>query len=218
MRRLVCLLILSCFLASCAYHPQLKPVIKVPDFYDFKVREGGLDIAVDPYEKPYKIKYLFNTDITEKGILALHLIIWNNGISTYDLTPAKIFIRSLDGREYKPMPADQVSERVLPSTIERVLGFGAMGTALIFFTVPFAAGAAVDSEMAKRNIRKDYEAKQLREGAIKPKGLFHGFLFFDLPGGQEAFNKPYYFYIEGLKNTETGENLNTQIRIELDHE
>jgi len=218
MCRIPALIVLSFFLFSCAHHPRLDPVIKIPDFYEFKTKKNSLDIIVDPYDRPYKINYLFNTDITKKGILALHLIIWNNGDSSYDMSQAKISVRSLEGKEYVPLSPDQVSKRVLTNTVARMVGFGALGTAFIFFTVPFAVGAGVDSVIANKNIRKDYAEKELKREVIASKALFHGFLFFDLGENSRAFEQPYYFYITGLKEELSSESLNMQIRFELDHD
>lgn len=214
--------VLACMLASCAFHPRLKPIIKIPDFYDYHVQQDKLDIVIDPYEKPEKMNYLFTTDITEKGILALHLIVWNNGNDTYDLEPSKIMIRSLDGKEFMPLPPDQVSKKVLNNTIKRMAAYGAAGSALIFFTVPFAIAGGADSIIANQSIKKDYEEKQMRRAEIKPRSLFQGFLFFSLAETKDdiksAFHQPYYFYLVGLKNETTGKLTDFQIRFELDHD
>ncbi|MBI4971593.1 MAG: hypothetical protein HZC17_07130 [Candidatus Omnitrophica bacterium] len=216
------LLTLVTFVSSCAHHPRMKPIIKVPDFYDFRAQQNGLDIVVDPYEKPYKINYLFTTDITEKGILALHLIVWNNTNAIYNLESSKIVIRTVEGKEFSPLPPDQVSKKVLNNTVKRMMAYGAAGSALIFFTVPFAIAGGVDSAIANKNIRLDYEEKELRRAEIKPKSVFQGFLFFSLASSndeiQSAFHRPYFFYLVGLKNESTGELLDVQIRFEIDHD
>lgn len=217
--RLLSIALLTCLMVSCAYHPRLKPIIKVPDFYDYRVRQGGLDIVIDPYEKPEKMNYLFTSDITQKGILALHFIVWNNSDVTYDLEPSKIIIRSVDGKEFAPLPPDQVSSRVLNNTIKRMAAYGAAGSALIFFTVPFAIAGGADSVIANQSIKKDYEEKQMRRAEIKPRSVFQGFLFFSLAESKDdiksAFRQPYYFYLVGLKNEATGQLLDFQIRFEL---
>ena len=168
------------------------------------------------------MNYLFTSDITEKGILALHLIIWNNSDVTYDLEPSKIVIRSVDGKEFAPLPPDQVSNKVLNNTIKRMAAYGAAGSALIFFTVPFAIAGGADSVIANQSIRKDYEEKGMRRAEIKPKSIFQGFLFFSLADSKNdikpAFHQPYYFYLAGLKNEATGQSLDFQIRFELDHD
>ncbi|GEM_PF-2919731 len=216
--------VLTVFAASCAHHPRLNPVIKVPDFYEFRVKQNNLEIAADPYDKPYKIDYLFSTDITEKGILALHIIIWNNTESEISLESASVSMISVsEARTFSPLFPDVVAQRVMNNTVARMAGFGAMGTALIFFTVPFAVGAGVDSVIANKSIKKDYTEKEMKRSDIEPKSLFHGFLFFDLGGPSTSVNSPfknkaYYVTISGIKNISSGEAVDAKIRIELNHD
>src|SRR3990167_11236979 len=87
-------ILLVLFVTSCAHHPRLAPIIKIPDFYEYKIKADPLEIVLDPYERPYKTNYLFSTDITEKGILPLHLIIWNQSGDAFDLGSAKMHIVS----------------------------------------------------------------------------------------------------------------------------
>lgn len=212
-------LLLTWIVSSCAHHPRVDPVIKVPNFYDYLAREASIEAVVDPYVLPYKMEYIFSEDITEKGILALHLILWNHGTAGLDLKDAKIKIRSLKGREYEPLKPEEVSNKVLKSTFARVIGFGALGTAFIFFTVPFAVGAGVESVIANKNIKKDYEEKELKRTAVEPNSVFHGFLFFNLGQTRDeikaAFNEAYRFYLEGLTDEATGERKDIVILFEL---
>lgn len=209
--------------SSCAYHARLTPVIKVPDFYEFKTKVGFVEAAIDPYEQPYKINYLFSSDITEKGILPVHVIIWNQGTDTLDLRSVKTKLVSLgNGMVFEPMIPQEVTKQVKHNTAARMLGFGAMGTALIFFTVPFAAGGGIDSYVANKSIEKDYAQKELKREQIEAHSVFHGFLFFDLGASGSSGHSPfdesaYYFYLSGVKNLTTNKTLNFRIRFELNH-
>jgi hypothetical protein len=218
MKQVFCLgLIIT--LMSCAYHPKWDPMIKVPDFYENQVKVGRLDVVVDPYIDSYKMEYIFNTDLTKKGILALHLIAWNQEQFDYDLSLAEVSIRSFGGNEYTPLSSDVISQKMFKNTLARMAGFGALGTAFIFFTVPFAVGAGVDSYLANRDIEDDYEAKELKKGVIGEQSLFQGFLFFEIANDKSeissAFNESYRFLLENVLNLKTGEVINIEIPFAL---
>jgi len=210
---------LTLFLFSCAYHPKWEPLIKIPQFYDYKNKVGNLEVVVDPYVAPYKIEYIFNDDLTDGGILPLHIMAWNNDLFDYNLRQSNIIIRSLDGMQYSPIPPDMISKKLKKNTLARVVGFGALGSAFIFLTVPFALGAGIDSYQANKAIKQDVEDKRLKQSGIASKSLFQGFLFFELGDDEDTinqtFNKSYTLFINNIESEKTGEIFNLQIPFRL---
>ncbi len=198
------------FLYSCAYHPELVPIIKIPSFYDYKVESDDMDVVVDPYVAPSKVEYMFNVDMIKKGVLPLHIIIWNKGIDALDLSSVQIQLRSFSGEIYQPLSDGQISKKIFKNTFARMVSFGAVGSAFIFFTVPFAVGAGIDSYQANKKIKSDLNEKSFKQGVIEQQALFQGFLFFDL-GSKEYFEEPFRLLIENIQTVGSEEAFNVEV-------
>ncbi len=200
--------VLLCFavvMAGCAQYKRPPLMIKVPDFYEHKVKTNQLTLVADHYFESEKSKHFFNSDLTSKGFLPVHFIAFNFGDTVYDLSRVKFSLRRDDGVELTPMDPQIVAKRVLKHTSLRMLGWGFAG--LIILSIPFSLVAGMDSFRANQDIRKSVKENTLRVFEIGAKEAVDGFYFFEIGHGpreiREAKERQYSLVIKGLKEKDS---------------
>ena len=171
---LCCALIWS----GCAQYKRSSLLIKVPDYYPQRVQIHQLHLVADPYFEKSRVQHLFNSDILDRGILAVHFIAFNYGEEEYDLSRATFTLIKSDGSEIFPMEPKQVARKVLKHTSVRMIGWGFAG--LVVLSIPFVIISGIDSRRSNQQTRDAVKDEAMRVFEIGSKEIVDGFYFFKL--------------------------------------
>lgn len=208
----ICLCLLVMW-GGCSQYKRPPLIIRVPDYYDHKVKFQHLSIVADPYFEKSRMSYIFNTDFLKEGFLAVHMIFFNFGTEEYDLKKANFVLVRDDGAEIPPMNPEDVAKKVLHHTSLRMMGWGVAG--LIILSVPFALGAGLDSHRANRQTREAVTKETFEVNEIGPKEVVDGFFFFRLgKGGREirkALRRQYQLHVSNLVDVQSSKSYDFSI-------
>ncbi len=181
-------------------------MIKVPSYYDNQISLKDLTLVADPYIERAKIEHLFNTNLLEKGFLAIQLIAFNDGDGVFDMSRSAVVLVRDDGIVFPPVPPKQVSKKVLRRTSLRMLGWGFAG--LIVLSIPLSLAAGVDSRRANQGIRRTLKENVLSSHEIGAREVVSGFYFFKIGKShghsQGSLAHQYRFKIDRLLEVDSG--------------
>ena len=166
---------------------------------------NGLTVAADPLFPASKSKAIFNTDLGDDGILAIHLIFSNNSQAEYLVAKENIGLVDKDGTRWLPIDAQEAAKSA--HTNPALTG---LATGIPMFFVFFSGvlvGPAVAWQTAKmnENITADFRAKEFKDKKLLAGETYGGFLFFRKPGPNKEIKG-----IEGLRLEAQVENLSTR--------
>lgn len=142
---------------GCAGRPR-EVIVKVPSFYEFSSARGPLHVVVDPYDRPDKSRYIFETNFARRGYFPVHLIFQNFGVQSYSLRSATATLRYADGTRAAAVPLDRLPsaarEHPLASTFSSevlggLVGPGETRSGFIFFS---KASSGAPSEAASLDL------------------------------------------------------------------
>jgi hypothetical protein len=147
------------------------PVTSV-DSYAVREARGGVRIAADPFLAPERAADAFagGEDFGERGLLAVRVLVENGGSAEIRLDPVAAQLTDVGGRSRPALrPEDAFAVVKLP------VGWWAVGAG-------FVGGSAQASRNEAR--RRTIEERALRPQAVAAGAAAHGFLYFQLDGGE----------------------------------
>lgn len=177
--------LLSILCSSCITY-SLRPV-SIPEFDRMLVRrsQGPVAVGADPYVEADRQIGVFDTSLTEVGVLPVQILIQNRGELPLLINPGKLMLMLPDGKEIAPVEARAVVakfNRDYGQSFDRAaVAFGLIGAAV-------AMSAISASEKAQADRHLDYAAKELKKVVIQKGESTHGFVFFILPPGTSGLN------------------------------
>lgn len=200
-------------------HPDF--LIKHVNFYDNRAQYGKLTVAADPYVVKGKQEMLFNYDAIKRGIYPIHVIFFNEGDETYDLSKASITLVSETGERYPVLSGKEAEDMVSRSVLLRSVKFGIVGACIgtIFApitVIPATLWGGVDTHKSNRLSHDMISEKAFREAKISANSVISGFVFFNLAQDtkdKEAlleFEKSYQLEILDVRSA-AGEPVNFSI-------
>ncbi len=130
-------------------------------------------VGVNPYVNSKKSTETFGADLKEAGILALQVIVANQGQRRLAVRKSDFLLRLPVNREYIPAPITSVASRLESSA--GVNGWG-IGFGLLGLLDAFSQQENADSAR-----RADLRNKEFRDTTLAPQEEVHGFLFFLIP-------------------------------------
>jgi len=166
-------LIAAVFTTSCAFYtPQSVPKPRVKSMAVSRWVDW-VSVGVNPYVNSKKSTETFGADLKEAGILALQVIVANQGQRRLAVRKSDFLLRLPVNREYIPAPITSVASRLESSA--GVNGWG-IGFGLIGLLDVFSQQEKADSAR-----RADLRNKEFRDTTLAPQEEVHGFLFFLIP-------------------------------------
>ena len=174
MRRLLVLtLILSYFTVSCASYTAKTVAIPAIESAAVTREEQGLRVGVNPYVEAEKSKKIFDADLKQARILALEVLVSNNGQRRLAVRKSDFILRLPAGKEYTPARAADVTTRL--ESIGGVVGW----------TIAFGLVGLLASSIAKNSAdtarRADFGSKEFQDATLFSGEAAYGFLFFLIP-------------------------------------
>lgn len=201
--------------SGCAQYKRPPILIKVPSFYEHRTQFGNLAVVADPYFSSGDSNYLFNTNLIDKGFLAVHLILFNEGNSVYDVSKARATLIRDDGIEQLPIPPHEVSKQVLKHTSLRMMGWGFAG--LIILSIPLAMAAGVDSRRANQETRRTINQNVFKAPEVSAGEIISGFHFFRLGKNDKQvramLSRQLRFRLEHVIDVDTGKEYEFNIAL-----
>ena len=174
MRRAFTLALILAFLsASCAsYTPQSVARPTVSSTVASREEQGFL-VGVTPYVEAEKSKQIFDADLKQAWILALQVMVSNNGPRRLAVRKSDFILRLPAGKEYLPAPATSVATRLEShaGVIGWTIAFGLIGLLV----------ASSQQDKADSARRADFLSKEFQDTTLAPHESAHGFLFFLIP-------------------------------------
>jgi len=174
MRRAFTVCMILAFLsASCAsYTPQsvAKPTVGAAAYSG---EEQGLFVGVTPYVEGEKTKKIFDADLKQARVLALQVVVGNNGPRLLAVRKSDFILRLPDGKEHVPVPAANVVTRM------ESIG-GVVGATIAFGLIGLLVASSAKSQ-ADSNRRTDFQSKEFQDATLPPQESAHGFLYFIIP-------------------------------------
>lgn len=152
-------------LCACASYSSRTVPILAPASYANQAAIGDAVLVADLYDTQRKYESVFDTAPSyERGFLPINVIVFNNSASAVTVNPAYISCMATTGTPHAPVPAEEVAEEVLRSTVGR-----------------FAAGgifAGSSSQGANNEIRADFANKRFEISQFVPaNSRAQGFVF-----------------------------------------
>ena len=163
--RLSAAVVAVCGLCACASYSSRTVPILAPTSYPNQAAVGDVVLVADLYDTREKYQSVFDTAPSyERGFLPINVIVFNNSASAVTVNPAYISCMATTGTPHAPVPAEDVAEEVLRSTVGRFVAGGI-----------FAGGS---SQGANNEIRADFANKRLEISQFVPAGSRgQGFVF-----------------------------------------
>ena len=174
MRRILTVtLILAYFTVSCASYTAKTVAIPAIESAAVTREEQGLRVGVNPYMEAEKSKKIFDADLTQARILALEVLVSNNGLRRLAVRKSDFILRLPAGKEYTPAHAADVTTRLE--------SFGGV----VGWTIAFGLVGLLASSIAKNSAdtarRADFGSKEFQDATLFSGEAAHGFLFFLIP-------------------------------------
>ena len=160
----VVVVVASLTIACASYSARTVPIL-APTSYQHQITVGDVVLIADLYDSQEKYQSVFDTAPSyERGYLPINVIVFNNSAEGVTVNPAYISCLATTGTPHALVPAGDVAEDVLRSTVGR-----------------FAAGgifAGSSSQGANNEIRADFVNKRLENNQFVPAGnRGQGFVF-----------------------------------------
>ena len=174
MRRfLIMTLILLYFTVSCASYTAKSVAIPAIESAAVSREEQGLRVGVNPYVEAEKSKKIFDADLKQARILALEVLVSNNGLRRLAVRKGDFILRLPAGKEYTPARAADVTTRLE--------SFGGV----VGWTIAFGLVGLLASSIAKNSAdtarRADFGSKEFQDATLFSGEAAHGFLFYLIP-------------------------------------
>jgi hypothetical protein len=174
MRRIMTVtLILAYFTVSCASYTAKSLATPAIESSAASREEQGLRVGVNPYVEAEKTKQIFDADLKQALVLALEVLVSNNGPRRLTVRKSDFILRLPAGREVAPARAEEVAARLE--------SFGGV----VGWTIAFGLVGLLASSMAKNNAdtarRADFGGKEFHDATVFSGEAAHGFLFFLIP-------------------------------------
>ncbi len=174
MRRILTVtLILAYVTVSCASYTAKSLARPAIESSAASREEQGLRVGVTPYVEAEKTKQIFDADLRQARILALEVVVNNNGPRRLTVRKSDFLLRLPAGKEYTPARAEDVATRL------ESFG-GVVGWTLAFGLVGLLASSVAKSK-ADTARRADFGGKGFQDAALFSGEAAHGFLFFLIP-------------------------------------
>lgn len=181
-RLLVGTLVLAYLTTACASYTAKSLAIPAIESASVSREERSLRVGVNPYVEAEKSKQLFDANLKEARILALEVLVRNNGQRRLAVRKSDFILRLPVGKEYTPAHAADVTTRL--ESIGGVVGW----------TIAFGLVGLVASSMAKNSAdtarRADFGSKEFRDATLFPGEAAHGFLFYLIPDDVRDLKNP----------------------------
>jgi hypothetical protein len=173
-------LVLAAAVAGCAtYDPVVKGLPARLDLAGPNVTKAGtgeLTLYVEEYATHEKSESAFDTRLAEEGVLALLILMHNNGPHEYEVDGSGIVLRGKTVTN--ALTAEQAAGKAERSAVGRALGWSLI---VPIISIPVAVVAsAVHTNKVNKQIVQDFTAKRFADGVIAPNTERSGFVFFDL--------------------------------------
>lgn len=170
-------------------HP-LKPAIShwLPTF---SLNDSKVVVAAKAMT-PAESKRNFGHDLNSRGVQPVQLSIENNTSDEYSLCPSSVDLPRIETRK--------IAAKITKSTLARGIAYKIAG----FFFWPLMIPGTIDSIRVMKHhqdIKKDLNAKSMRDEIIPPYSTFHRVLFVPMDQFQKTF-KVTLIDLESLKPTE----------------
>ncbi len=165
MPRIMVLGVVGAVMTACAsYSARIVPIL-APASYPNQATVGDVVLVADVYDTQQKYQSVFDTAPSyERGYLPINVIVFNNSASGVTVDPAYISCMATTGTPHSPVPADDVAEDVLRSTVGRFVAGGII--------------AGGSSQGVNSEIRADFANKRLEINQFVPAGARgQGFVF-----------------------------------------
>lgn len=173
MKKLLMLLLLAYFMASCAsYTPQPVTLLRVQSAA-VSAEEQGIAAGVTPYLDSERNQQLFNADLKRAGILPLQLVIRNKLRQRVTIKKKDMVLKLSGGHEYSPAPSRSVAARLESNA-------GVIGWTVAFGIVGYLASESQQQEVNKTR-RADLSSKEFSDTTLGYRESARGFVFFLVP-------------------------------------
>jgi len=165
-----------------------------------KKGQGDLTVYVDEYATEEKCKRAFDTDLADEGVLAMLLLMENNGTYPYDVKVTDVSMCD-DITCFKALAPEEAAGKAKRNAVGRAIGWSMI---VPIISIPVAAVASVSHTRSVNNqIVHDFCAKGFTSGIVMPSRELSGFLFFPLDKGRKDLLG--LRLVMSAKNTATGE-------------
>jgi len=142
--------------------------------------DGDVGVGADVYAAGQRQKAAFDADLSKDAILAVHVLVENQGARRLTVRPSEMILTLADNRQIASTPSSLVAAKV--GEDDNVIGF-ALGFGLIGY---LAASSA--EERARADRVRDYRDKEFPEVTLTPRRSAHGVVFFVPPPATPAFD------------------------------
>ena len=134
--------------------------------------EQGLRVGVNPYVEAEKSKKIFDADLKQARILALEVLVRNNGQRRMTVRKSDFTLKLPAGKEHTPARAADVA-----MGLERSAGVGWAITTGLHGYLTYSR----EKEKADTARRADFGSKEFQDATLFSGEAAHGFLFFLIP-------------------------------------
>jgi hypothetical protein len=147
-----------------------------------KKAQGELTVYIDEYATEEKCKRAFDTNLVNDGVLAILLLVENNGAEPCDVKAADISVCD-DVACLKPLAPEEAAGKAKKSAVGRAIGWSMI---VPIISIPIAAAASAShTSSVNKQMAQDFAAKSFQDVVVMPYKESSGFLFFHLDEKRE---------------------------------
>ena len=169
---LISIIVAPLLFPSCAGYKVRQVNVRPPEQYASTATDGFISVAADPLDSEPRSTAVFNTDLNRVGILAVNLVLRNDGNQRYLVDRSTIYL------------LDRQGIKVLPSTSEMIIQSAGTSIAKWWFISGVLGGLSADR--ARKKMRDDFINKELKNHEITPGMVTYGFLYFQHQVGAQG--------------------------------
>ncbi|MBI2161195.1 MAG: hypothetical protein HYU25_12625 [Candidatus Rokubacteria bacterium] len=181
-RALALVLAMSLALSGCASYTAGAALVPKQEAMPAWASAGVLGVGADPYVTKERVKSVFDGDLVEEGVLAIQVLVRNNGERRALVRSSDITLALPGGSQIGSAGATAVAAR-FEQGVGDVVGWG------IAFGVIGMLAASANKDSVRSARLADYRSKELAEAFLGPGESAHGFVFFIPPQGTPAFSE-----------------------------
>lgn len=175
-RRIASALALTPILTSCAsYTPQPMPLLRL-EGAAASTEASGVALGATLFLDAARSTQIFGEDLTRKGVLAVQVVVRNQGQDRLAIGRESFVLRLAEGAVQSPASAMQVAERLERdvAVLGWTLGFGLTG----HYVSSVSQGQHTEANAARAG---DLQRKEFPGRILGPRESAQGFLFFLVP-------------------------------------